>query len=52
MDKLRGLKRFLDESNVEFIGQASGKCVSFSNNTTNVSDAIGTKTDAFSEAVD
>jgi 3-deoxy-7-phosphoheptulonate synthase len=52
MEKLRGLKRFLDESNVEFIGQASGECLSFSNNTTNVSDAIGTKTDAFSEAVD
>ena len=52
MEKLRGLKRFLDESNVESIGQASGERVSFSNNTTNVSDAIGTKTDAFSEAVD
>ncbi|OQB94486.1 MAG: Phospho-2-dehydro-3-deoxyheptonate aldolase [Spirochaetes bacterium ADurb.Bin110] len=52
MEKLRGLKRFLDESSIEFAGQAYEERVSSSHEKTNASDAIGTQTDAFSEAVD
>jgi len=56
MKKLRGLKHFLDESNVASDESsdeyASEECISSSHDGTKAPNSVGTLTDAFSEAVD